>query len=41
MLPAKADPEQQKEFLDQAIQPRLDEAQAGKRVVLFIVDKGI
>ena len=36
MLPAKADPEQQKEFLDQAIQPRLDEAQAGKRVVLFV-----
>jgi len=36
MLPAKADPEKQKEFLEQEIQPRLDEAQAGKRVVLFV-----
>ena len=36
MLPAKADPEKQKEFLEQEIQPRLDEAKAGKRVVLFV-----
>src|SRR3990172_3454399 len=36
MLPAKADPEKQKEFLEQEIQPRLDEAQAGKRVVFFV-----
>ena len=36
MLPAKADPDQQKEFLEQEIQPRLEEAQAGKRVVLFV-----
>jgi len=36
MLPAKADPEKQKAFLEQAIQPHLDEAQAGKRVVLFV-----
>jgi len=36
MLPAKADPEKQKEFLEQELQPRLDEAQAGKRVVLFM-----
>jgi transposase len=36
MLPAKADPEKQKAFLEQEIQPRLDEAQAGKRVVLFV-----
>jgi len=35
MLPAKADPEKQKEFLEQEIQPRLDETQAGKRAVLF------
>lgn len=35
MIPAKADPQQQKEFLEQEIQPRLDEAKAGKRVVLF------
>ena len=34
-LPAKADPEKQKEFLEQEMQSRLDEAQAGKRVVLF------
>ena len=36
MLPAKADPDKQKEFLEQEIQPRLEEAQAGKRVVLFV-----
>jgi len=36
MLPAKADPQKQQEFLEQAIQPRLEEAQAGKRVVLFM-----
>jgi transposase len=36
MLPAKADPDKQKEFLEQEIQPRLDEAQAGKRVVFFV-----
>ena len=35
MLPAKADPEKQKKFLEQEMQPRLEEAQAGKRVVLF------
>src|SRR3990170_4659520 len=36
MIPAKADPDKQKEFLEQEIQPRLDEAQAGKRAVLFV-----
>jgi len=36
MLPAKADPEKQKEFVDQELQPCLDEAQAGKRGVLFM-----
>ena len=36
MIPAKADPEKQKAFLEQEIQPHLDEAQAGKRVVLFV-----
>jgi transposase len=36
MLPAKADPEKQKEFLEQEIQPGLEAAQAGKRVVLFV-----
>jgi hypothetical protein len=36
MIPAKADPEKQKAFLEQELQPRLAEAQAGKRVVLFV-----
>ena len=36
MVPAKADPQAQKEFLEQEIQPRLDEAQAGKRAVFFV-----
>lgn len=36
MIPAKADPEKQKAFLEQEIQPRLKQAQAGKRVVLFV-----
>ncbi len=36
MLPAKADPDQQKEFLEQQMQPRLDEAREGKRVVYFV-----
>lgn len=36
MVPAKADPEKQKEFLEQELQPRLDEAQAGKRAVFFV-----
>lgn len=36
MIPAKADPVKQKAFLEQEIQPRLKQAQAGKRVVLFV-----
>ena len=36
MIPAKADPQKQKEFLEQELQPRLEEAQTGKRVVLFV-----
>lgn len=36
MLPAKADPDQQKEFLEREIQPRLDEAREGTRVVYFM-----
>jgi len=35
MVPAKADPQKQKEFLEQEIQPRLDGAQAGQRAVFF------
>ena len=36
MIPAKVDPEKQKEFVEQEIQPRLEQAQKGKRVVLFV-----
>jgi len=36
MIPAKADPEKQKEFLEQELQPRLNEAQAGQRAVFFV-----
>jgi transposase len=36
MLPAKADPDKQKEFLEKEIQPRLDEAREGNRQVLFM-----
>lgn len=36
MIPAKANPERQKEFLEQEIQPRLVEALVGKRIVLFV-----
>jgi hypothetical protein len=38
MLPAKADPDNQKEFLEQEVQPRINKAQAGKRVVFFVDD---
>lgn len=36
MIPAKADPEKQTAYLAQEIEPRLAEAQAGKRAVFFI-----
>lgn len=36
MLPAKADPEKQAQFLKEELQPRLDEAQAGTRAVFFV-----
>lgn len=36
MIPAKADREKQQEFLEKDLQPRLEEAQAGQRVVLFV-----
>ena len=35
-IPAKADPEQQQEFLDEKLSPRLVEAQANKRHVFFV-----
>jgi len=36
MIPAKADPEAQAAYLEQEIEPRLAEAQAGKRAVFFV-----
>jgi len=35
-VPAKADHGEQKEFLDEQLRPRLEEAKAGKRTVLFV-----
>lgn len=35
-IPAKADPDQQADFLSQQLQPRLDEAKAGLRAVFFV-----
>ena len=35
-MPAKADHGEQKEFLDEQLRPRLEEAKAGKRTVLFV-----
>jgi len=35
-IPAKADPAQQAEFLEQKLQPRLEEAQRGQRHVFFV-----
>jgi transposase len=35
-IPAKADPQQQAEFLNKQLQPRLDEAQAGLRALFFV-----
>jgi transposase len=36
MIPAKADPEVQAEYLKNEMEPRLAKAQAGKRVVFFV-----
>jgi transposase len=36
MLPAKADPEKQAEYLEQELEPRLKEAKAGQRAVFFV-----
>lgn len=35
-VPAKADPEKQKAFLDEELEPRLEEARQGKRHVFFV-----
>jgi hypothetical protein len=34
-VPAKADPEAQRVFLEEELEPRLEEAQGGKRHVFF------
>jgi transposase len=36
VLPAKADPDKQEEFLKNELEPRLEEAKAGKRAVFFV-----
>jgi transposase len=36
MIPAKADPEVQASYLKQTMEPRLNEAKAGKRAVFFV-----
>jgi transposase len=36
MIPAKADPEQQEEFVKQPLNPKLEEAKKGQRAVLFV-----
>lgn len=35
-MPAKADPEKQAQYLNETLQPRLDEAKAGIRAVFFV-----
>lgn len=35
-IPAKADPQVQREFLTQKLEPKLEEAKAGKRAVFFV-----
>jgi len=36
MIPAKADPDKQKTYLENEMLPRIDEAKAGKRAVFFV-----
>lgn len=35
-IPAKADPVKQEEFLEESLEPRIKEAEAGKRALLFV-----
>jgi hypothetical protein len=35
-IPAKADPDEQESFLKEELEPRLEEAQSGQRVVYFV-----
>ncbi len=36
MIPAKADPDQQAKYIEQTLEPRLNEALNGQRVVFFV-----
>ena len=36
MIPAKADPDGQEQFIKEELEPRLKEAKSGRRVVLFV-----
>jgi len=36
LIPAKADPVKQKDFLETELEPRIEEAKEGKRVILFV-----
>ena len=36
VIPSKADPEKQEAFIKNELDPRLEEAKSGKRVVLFV-----
>ncbi len=36
MIPAKADPAKQERFIKEELEPRLEEAKSGKRVVFFV-----
>jgi hypothetical protein len=36
MIPAKADPDKQAEYLEKTLEPRLNEARNGQRVVFFV-----
>ncbi len=36
MIPAKADSEEQERFIKEELEPRLEEAESGKRVVFFV-----
>ena len=36
MIPAKADPDRQAEYLEKVLEPRLNEARTGQRLVFFV-----
>jgi len=36
MIPAKVDPDEQGRFIEEELEPRLEEAKSGRRVVFFV-----